>query len=55
MTWEEHLKHVYGILIIKEAQSLFSKEVKCEFGLTYILYLGKVIGVEGVKVYQENI
>jgi hypothetical protein len=33
----------------------FSKEEKCEFGLTEILYLGHVIGVEGVKVHQEKI
>jgi hypothetical protein len=54
-TWEEHLKHVYKILTIMEEQSFFSKEAKCEFRLTEILYLGNVIGVEGVKVHQENI
>jgi hypothetical protein len=54
-TWEKHLKHVDEILTIMEEQSLFSKEEKCEFKLTKILYLGHMIGVEGVKVYQENI
>jgi hypothetical protein len=54
-TWEEHLKHVDEILTIMEEQSLFSKEEKCEFGLTKILYLGHMIGVEGVKVHQEKI
>jgi hypothetical protein len=53
--WEEHLKHVDEILTIMEEQSLFSKEEKCEFGLTKILYLGHMIGVEGVKVHQEKI
>jgi hypothetical protein len=43
------------ILTIMEEQSLFSKEEKCEFGFKKILYLGNVIGVEGVKVHQENI
>ena len=43
------------ILTIMEEQSLFSKEAKCEFGVKEILYLGNVIGVEGVKVHQENI
>jgi hypothetical protein len=43
------------ILTIMEEQSLFSKEEKCEFGLTEILYLGHMIGVEGVKVHQEKI
>jgi len=54
-TWKEYLKHVDEILTIMEEQSLFSKEAKCEFGLTKILYLGHVIGVEGVKVNQEKI
>jgi hypothetical protein len=53
-TWKEHLGHVDDILIIMEEQSLFSKEEKCEFGLTE-KYLGHIIGVEGVKVHQENI
>jgi hypothetical protein len=52
---EEHLRHVDEILNIMEEQSLFAKEAKCEFGLTEILYLGHVISVEGVKVYQEKI
>jgi hypothetical protein len=46
---------VYDILTIMEELSLFSKEEKCEFGLTDILYLGHVIGFEGVKVHQKNI
>jgi hypothetical protein len=41
--------HHYGGAII------FSKEEKCEFGMTKILYLGHMIGVEGVKVHQEKI
>jgi len=53
-TWEEHLKNVDEILTIMEKQSLFSEE-KCEYRLTYTLYLGHMIGVEGVKVHQENI
>jgi hypothetical protein len=47
--------HVDEILNIMEEESLFSKEEKCEFGLTKILYLGHVIGVERVKVHQEKI
>jgi hypothetical protein len=54
-TWEEHLNHVDEILTIMKEPLHFSKEEKCEFGLTTILYLGHLIGVEGVKVHQENI
>jgi hypothetical protein len=53
--WKEHLGHMDDILNIMEEQLFFSKEEKCEFGLTEILYLGHIIGVEGAKVHQENI
>lgn len=54
-TWEEHLQHLDEVLSSMEAQLLFSKASKCEFGLTEILYLGHVIGANGVKVHQEKI
>jgi hypothetical protein len=47
-TWEYHLQHVDQILRIMEGQYLFSKESKCEFGITEVLYLGHIIGVNGV-------
>jgi hypothetical protein len=49
--WEEHLKHVDQILSITEAQSLYAKESKCEFGMTEVLYLGHIIGAKGVQVH----
>ena len=36
-------------------QSLFAKLSKCEFGLTELLYLGHIIGQDGVKVDMEKI
>jgi hypothetical protein len=54
-TWYEHLKHVDEILTIMEEQSIFSKEENSEFGLKEILYLGHVIGVEGLKVHEDKI
>ena len=50
-TWEEHSQHLDEILGLMEEHSLFAKESKCEFGLTEILYLGHVIGANGVKVH----
>jgi hypothetical protein len=54
-TWEEHIQHVEKILAIMEQQSLYAKESKCEFGMTEVLYLGRIIGVKGVQVHQEKI
>jgi hypothetical protein len=50
--WEDHLRHVREILNIMEEQSLYAK---CKFGLTKILYLGHIIGAQGVQVHHENI
>jgi hypothetical protein len=54
-TWEDHLKNVDEVLSIMEKQSLYSKESKCEIGMTKALHLGHIIGVKGVQVHQENI
>jgi hypothetical protein len=54
-TWEEHLGHLEEILSIKEEQSLYAKESKCEFGLTEVLYLGHVVSLQGVQVHRDKI
>jgi hypothetical protein len=54
-TWEDHLHHIDEILSIMGEQSLYTKETKCEFGLTKILYLGHIIGAQGVHVHQKKI
>ena len=41
-----------GILV---EQSLFVKLSKCEFEMKEMLYLGHVIGENGVQVHQEKI
>lgn len=54
-SWEEHLRHLDEVLSVMEFQSFYAKMSKCKFGLTENLYLGHVIGVDGVKVHQEKI
>jgi hypothetical protein len=39
-TWDEHLAHLGEVLGIMQAQSLYAKESKCEFGMRELLYLG---------------
>ena len=54
-TWEEHLQHIEIVLHILEEQQFYAKLSKCDFGLTEMLYLGHIIGVDGVRVHKENI
>jgi hypothetical protein len=54
-TWDEHLAHLEEVLGIMQAQSLYAKESKCEFGMRELLYLGHIIRERGVQVNQEKI
>eukprot|EP00253_Pinus_taeda_P025702 PITA_25702 len=54
-TWEEHIQHLQEVLRILEEQQFYAKLSKREFGLTEMLYLGYIIGADGVKVHEENI
>ena len=54
-TWEEHLQHIEAVLHILEEQQFYAKLSKCEFELTEMLYLGHIIGVDGVRVHEEKI
>ena len=53
-TWEEHLQHIEAVLHILEEQQFYAKLSKCEFGLSE-MYLGHIIGVDGVGVHEEKI
>jgi len=53
-TWEEHLQHIETVLRILQKQQFYAKLSKCEFGLTEMLYLGHIIGVDGVRVHEEK-
>ena len=50
-TWDEHLAHLEEVLDIMQAQSLYAKESKCEFGMRELLYLGHIISEQGVQVH----
>ena len=47
-SWQEHMRHLDEVLSIMEAQSLYAKESKCEFGMTELLYFGHIISAQGV-------
>ena len=43
-TREEHVFHVKGVLDVLKKEKLFLKMSKCEFGKTYLVYLGHIVG-----------
>ena len=49
------MQHLEVVLTIIADQYLYVKLSKCEFGMTELLYLGHVIGKDGVKVHMEKI
>lgn len=53
--WEVILQHLETILRILEEQQFYAKMSKCDFGPTEMLYLGNIIGEDGVKVHEEKI
>ena len=54
-TWEEHLQHIEAVLRILEEQQFYAKLSKCKFGLIEMLFLGHIIGVDGMRVHEEKI
>jgi hypothetical protein len=54
-TWDEHLTQLEEFLVIMQAQSLYGKKSKCEFGMRELLYLGHIISEHGVQVHHEKI
>ena len=49
------MRHLDVVLGILEEQSLYAKMSNCEFGMQEMLYLGHVIGTDGVQVHMEKI
>ena len=43
-TWDEHVKHVKQILDVLKRENPYDKLSKCEFGKTFLNYLGYIIG-----------
>jgi len=54
-TWEEHLQCLEVVWHILEEQQFYAMLSKCEFGMTKLLYLGHIIGKDGVRVHEEKI
>lgn len=46
--WDDHLHHLEIVLATLQAQQLFAKYSKCNFGLEHIEYLGHIVSDQGV-------
>jgi hypothetical protein len=49
-SWSEHLLHVRTVFHMLQDHQLFLKQSKCEFGRSYVAYLGHVVSTEGVSM-----
>ena len=48
-TWEEHLDHLDRVFRCLQKAGLTLKRSKCQFGLSYVYYLGYLIGEGGIR------
>ena len=53
-TWEYHLKHVIQVLDVLTREKLYLKMSECEFGKTYLVYLGHIVGGGESKIYPSK-
>ncbi|PNX92889.1 Ty3/gypsy retrotransposon protein [Trifolium pratense] len=53
--WQEHLKHVEGVLRVLQDNTLYVKMSKCSFGVTEIEYLGHVVTGQGVSMDKDKV
>lgn len=54
-TWEEHLKHVKVTLDVLKKENLYVELSKCEFGKTYLIYLGHIVGGGELKIDPSKV
>ena len=54
-TREEHVLHVNRVLVVLKKENLFLKMSKCEFGKTYLVYLGNNVGGGDLRIYTSKV
>eukprot|EP00253_Pinus_taeda_P022396 PITA_22396 len=54
-TWEDHVKHVKQTLDVLKRENLYVKLSKCEFGRTYLNYLGHLVGGGELKIDPSKV
>jgi hypothetical protein len=54
-SWEEHLQHIRQVLNTLRQHQLHANLERCSFGMTWIQYLGYIVGEHGVHVNLAKI
>lgn len=54
-TREEHVMHVKKVLDVLKKNQLFLKMSKCEFGRTYLVYLGHIVGGGALRIDPSKV
>ena len=54
-TWEDHVKHVKRTLDVLKRENIYVKLSKCEFGKTYLNYLGYIVGGGELKIDPSKV
>ena len=54
-TWEEHVKHVKKVLDVLVREKLDLKMSKGEFGKTYLVYLGYIVGGGELRIDPSKV
>ncbi|WZZ15565.1 hypothetical protein YC2023_108654 [Brassica napus] len=52
---DEHKKHLKSVLEVLRKEHLFANLGKCSFGTDHVVFLGFVVGAEGLRVDEEKI
>ena len=52
---DEHVMHVNKVLDVLRKEQLFLKMSKCEFGKTYLVYLGHIVGGGEMKINPPKV
>jgi len=53
--WQDHLQHVRVVFQVLQANQLYAKKRKCQFGVAEVIYLGHVVSAAGIDVDQGKI
>jgi len=54
-TWDDHVKHVKQVLGILQREKLYVNLSKNEFGKTYLVYLGHIVGGFQLKIDPSKV